>query len=190
PDPLALAARKRAGIPAERQVVEPDVVQESQPLADFLEDQPGDLVLLLGKPFRHGVDPAMGLLDRHLDDLADMEPGDLHRERLGAQTVPAAGMAGAVVLVALELLAHPGAVGLAVAPLHVRDHALEGPRYLVDAAALVEAEPDLLLARAVEEEVLHLLRQVPPGLPRVEAVVLGECVDGLEEIERLRLVPG
>jgi hypothetical protein len=38
PDALAFAARQRAGIARQRQVVEPDIVEELQPLADFLED--------------------------------------------------------------------------------------------------------------------------------------------------------
>ena len=48
PDALALAARQRAGRARQRQIVEPDVDQELQPLADLLEDARGDLGLLLG----------------------------------------------------------------------------------------------------------------------------------------------
>ena len=48
PDALALAARERAGVARQRQVVEPDVDEEAQPLADFLEDGAGDLVALGG----------------------------------------------------------------------------------------------------------------------------------------------
>ncbi len=47
PDPLALAARKRAGISRQRQVIQPDVHQKPQPLADFLQDRSGDFVFLL-----------------------------------------------------------------------------------------------------------------------------------------------
>ena len=45
-DALALAARQRAGGARQRQIVEADIVEEAQPLADLLEDAPGDLVLL------------------------------------------------------------------------------------------------------------------------------------------------
>jgi hypothetical protein len=38
PDALAFAARQRAGIARQREVVEADIVEELQPLADFLED--------------------------------------------------------------------------------------------------------------------------------------------------------
>ena len=48
-DALALAARQGAGGAGERQVVEPDIDQESQALADLLQDAAGDLVLLRGQ---------------------------------------------------------------------------------------------------------------------------------------------
>ena len=162
PDALALAARERAGVARQRQVVEPDVDQEPEPLADLLQDRPGDLVPLRGQARRHRLDPGQRLADRHPHHLADVQPGDLHRQRLGLQPEAAAGAARPVVLVALHLLARPGAVGLAVAPLHVRDHALERPADLVDPAALVVAEADLLALRAVEQHLLRPLRQVAP----------------------------
>ena len=46
PDTLALAARKARRDAVESQVVQPDVGQESQPLADFLQDESSDLLLL------------------------------------------------------------------------------------------------------------------------------------------------
>ena len=46
PDALAFAAGKRAGIAAEREIIEADIVEEAQALADFLQDARGDLVLL------------------------------------------------------------------------------------------------------------------------------------------------
>ena len=49
PDALALAARQRAGIARQGEIVEADIVEEAQPLADLLEDARGDLVLLGGE---------------------------------------------------------------------------------------------------------------------------------------------
>ena len=43
---LAFAAGQRAGSARQRQVFEPDIDQEGQPLADLLQDAAGDLVLL------------------------------------------------------------------------------------------------------------------------------------------------
>ncbi len=58
PDALAFAAGERAGGAREREIIEPDVDQEFQPLADLLEHAHADLVLLrvellrdLGEPF-------------------------------------------------------------------------------------------------------------------------------------------
>jgi hypothetical protein len=42
PDALAFAARQRAGIARQREVFEADIVEELQPVADFLEDARGD----------------------------------------------------------------------------------------------------------------------------------------------------
>ena len=66
PDALALAARQRAGRARQRQIVEPDVDQELQPLADLLEDAGGDLVLLLGQLLRQLGEPRVGGADRHI----------------------------------------------------------------------------------------------------------------------------
>jgi hypothetical protein len=57
PDALALAARQRAGIARQRQVIEADIVQELQPVADFLEDAHGDLVLLVIELRRQLIEP-------------------------------------------------------------------------------------------------------------------------------------
>ena len=53
PDALAFAARQRAGGARERQIIQPDIDQERQPLADLLEHARGDLVLLRVERFRH-----------------------------------------------------------------------------------------------------------------------------------------
>ena len=65
-DALALAAGERAGGARERQVVEPDVDQEVQPLADLLQDADGDLVLLARSACFGSVgEPVAGRADRH-----------------------------------------------------------------------------------------------------------------------------
>src|SRR3546814_4754379 len=49
PDALALPARQGAAGAIEIEVVEPDIVEEAQPLIDLLEDGMGDLLLLAGE---------------------------------------------------------------------------------------------------------------------------------------------
>ena len=95
PDALALAARQRAGIAAQRQVVEADIVEEAEALADFLEDALADLVLLRASGARAGrrTTRAAARIDIS-DDLADVQAVDLDRQRLGLQPVAVAGEAG------------------------------------------------------------------------------------------------
>ena len=48
-DALALAARQRAAGAVEVEIVEPDIVEEAEPLDDLLEDALGDPLLLVGE---------------------------------------------------------------------------------------------------------------------------------------------
>ena len=77
PDALALAAGQRAGGARQGQIVEADIEQERQPLADFLQHARGDLVLLRVERLRHGLEPFAGALDGEFGDLADMLAADL-----------------------------------------------------------------------------------------------------------------
>ena len=91
-----------------------------------------------------------------------MQAGDLHRERLRLQPETRALLAGRVGLVARQFLAHPGAVRLLPAALDVGDDALEGFARRVAAHAVVIGEGDGLAARAEQDRILHLLRQLAP----------------------------
>ena len=71
PDALALAAGQRAGGAREREIVEPDIDQEFQPLADLLEDAAGDLVLLGVELVRQVVEP---VARRALTDRSEISP--------------------------------------------------------------------------------------------------------------------
>ena len=131
----------------------------------------------------------MAFADRHLHHLPHMQSGDLHRQRLGFQAIAVAGMAGAVVLIALHLLAAPGAVGLAVAPFHVGDDPLEDAGHLIDPPTLVIAELDLLTVRAIEEQGFHRLGQVFPLGLAVKTIVFRQGFNRLCEIGRFRFRP-
>ena len=137
-DALALAAGERAGGAGEGEVVEPDIDEECRRSRISLRMRVGDLVLLRRERLRAGrrTRPSALRIDMSRD-LADVQAGDLHRQRLGLQAVAVAGVAGLGRLVALDLLAHPGGVGLLPAPLEIGDHALEGLRRLVGAQAVV-----------------------------------------------------
>ena len=190
PDALTLATRQGSRVSGKCQVLQANVVQKPQPLANFLQDGARDLVVLFGQGFGHLGTPVQRLLDGHLHDLANMLHVDLHRQRLGPKTIATTGAARPVVLIALELLAHPCRIRLAVATFHVRDHALEHPAHLIDAPALVIAELDLLVAGSAQKHLLDLLRQILPRQLLVEPVMLRDRLDRLDEIRRLPLVPG
>ena len=144
----------------ERQVVEADIVQEIEPLADLLQDAAGDLVLLLVERGGELGEPASGGADGFLRDLGDVQAGDLHRQRLRLQPLAVADLAGLGGEEAADLLAHPGGVGLLPAPLEVGDDALEDFLRLVGAEAVVIDEGDFLVAGAVEDRVLRALGKI------------------------------
>ena len=82
-DALRFAARERRRQPIERQVVEPDVAQEPQPLADLLHHLVGDGRVLL-RQRQVGEEPVR-VAHRERADLIDRLPADLHVARLATQ---------------------------------------------------------------------------------------------------------
>ena len=88
--------RQRAGGARQREVIEPDVDQEFQPLADFLEHAHADFVLLGGEVLRQLGEPFAGALHRQLGDLGDVLAADLDAQRLGLEPGAVAGLAGHV----------------------------------------------------------------------------------------------
>ena len=187
---LALAAGQRAGRARQRQVIEADVEQEGQPLADFLEHAAGDLVLLGVQRRRHALEPFAGALDRELGDLADMLAADLDAQRLRLQPIAVTAGAGHVGEIFRQFLARPFAFGLAVAALEIGDHALERLLGVVGAHAVFIGELDVLLAGAVQQHVLDLLGKVLPLRVQGELVVLAERRQRLQVIGRGRFRPG
>ena len=123
------------------------------------------------------------------DDLADVQAGDLHRQRLRLQAIAVAGRAGGGRHEALDLLAHPCRFRLLPAPLEIGDHALEGLGRLVGAQPVVIVERDLALAGAVQDRLLGLVGQVPELVAELEAVGLAERLQRLRVIGRGGLRP-
>ena len=123
PDALRLAAGQRLGRAVERQVVEPDVVQERETRHDLLDDLVGDRRLVAVE--RQPREEARRLLERparHLEDRARIRArADLHVPRLAPQPRAVAFGTRLVVEVLGELLAHHDRIGLAIAPLEVRE---------------------------------------------------------------------
>ncbi len=189
-DALALAAGERAGGARQSEIVEADIDQELEPLADFLEHAAGDLVLLGVELFGDVGEPFAGLAHRQLGDLRDVLPADLDAQRLGLEPGAVADMAGHVGEIFLQVLARPVALGLLEAALKIGDDAFERLLRRVAAQAVVIDEFDLVLAGAVEDRILRLLRQVLPLCFQREAVMLRQRGERLDVIGRTRLRPG
>ncbi len=183
PDPLRLAARQRAGRAVHREVADADVVQEPQPLVDLAQDQPRDRAVLV----RQGelLQPGQRAPRALRRELVDRQPADLDRPRLRPQPRALALRARPHRHVLLDLLARPVRVGLPVAALEVRHDALEA-RHVRALAAHAVAVGDVqpIAVRAVQEQVLLVLRQVEPGLVEVDLVALGDRLRDLLVVAR------
>src|SRR5206468_9712380 len=113
----------------------------------------------------------------------------LDEPRLAAQPGAGAFGAGLRVEILRELLAHHLRIGLAVAPLEVRDDALERVLAHHRLAAVGQVrEGNLLGTAARQQNLLHALRQPHEWPLEIEADVLGEAPQHLE-IELVAAVP-
>ena len=70
PDPLPLPAGQGAGGAVEREVIEPHIDQEVEPLPDLLQDAPGNLRFLFAEGER--LEERQGILDGKGGDIADV----------------------------------------------------------------------------------------------------------------------
>ena len=188
-DTLAFPTRQRARVSAHCKVVEANVVEEPQPLADLFHNCAGDFLFLFAQRIHDAADPRIGLFDRLFDHLTNVQTRDFHGAGFFAQAVAATGSAATVVLELLEFFPHPRAIGFAVAAFHVRDHTFEGAFDLIDAATFIVAEFDFLFARTVEEHVLRLFGNVLPAGVFVEPIVFRNRLNRLEEIGRFPFAP-
>ncbi len=89
----------------------------------------------------------------------------------------------------MQVLARPFRFSFLEAAFEIGDDALERLFRRVAAQAVVIDEFDFVLAGAVEDGVLHLLRQVFPFGVEREAEVLGQRVERLDVIRRRRFRP-
>ena len=129
--------------------------------------------------------PAERVGDRHRRDVPDVPVADGHREDLGLEALAAARRARPRDHVLLELGLDELRVGLAIASLEVRDHALEGGGVRVLAPLVAIADDDLLVLGGPQDVVDGLRGQVPDRGVDVPAV---RCADGLEDLQPPRRV--
>jgi len=159
---LAFATAQRAGITAQREVVEANIVEETKALVDLLQNTIGDLFLLLGQTFIECHKPLACLGNRHLCDFADMQTANLDRKGLFLQTIAVAGRAGCHRLVLRQLFARPARLRLAETPFHVRDDTFEWLGRLVGAQTIVVAKLNCHFTAAVQDAATNIFCQFPP----------------------------
>ena len=101
-DALGLPAAQGEGHPVERDVVEPDLEEELQPVLDLGDELVGHLLLRFAELGEEAAKKRVGVLDREADDLADGQPSDLDAQGPGVEAGLAALGAGLVLAVAAE----------------------------------------------------------------------------------------
>src|SRR6185312_1706925 len=200
-DALRLAARQRRRGAIERQVLQPDVDEEVQPLGDLAQDTLGDRLLPLRE---HELgEERVRVANRQIGELVDRHLADLDEARLLAQSRPAALLARRAVHVAVELfvgrleavlaaavpLFAPPPLVLVQPPLEVGEDTFELFFELVPRAALLEEEVDLFVPRALHDDLPVLGRQLRPRLQHVDLVVRRDGVEDLLEEGRVALLP-
>jgi hypothetical protein len=179
-DALRLAAGQRARRAVEGEVVQPDVDEELQPLVDLLEHPLGDLPLA-----RAELEPAQelrALADGHRRDLGDRAVAERDGEADGLEPCTVARGARHLAHVALEPLAAGVGVGLGVAALDVRDHALERRVIAALAAVAVLVAHVHLAAVPLQDRLARLGRQRLPGVVEGEAELLAQRTEQTLEV--------
>ena len=191
PDALRLAARERLRRTVQRQVIEPDIVQELQPADDLLDDLVGDRL-----PLSLELQPTKelaGPLQRPAADLEDRalvtHRSDLDVTRLALEARALALRTRLRVQVLGQLLADHDRVGLAIAPLEIGNDAFESVLANNGLAAIGEIlKRNLLLFAAVKDHLLDAIGELVERLFQLESVVLGETLQHLK-IELVTAVP-
>ncbi len=155
-NPLGLSTREGIGRAREREIVQAHVVQELHAVGDLAHDLVGHGAL--GPRQLEVLEEGLRFLQRQRRKVVDVAARDEDVARLAPQARAVALGAIARVQVLGELFLDGDGIGLAVAALEVGKDALESV-LLHRAAALLAgiAEGDLLLARAVQHDVLGAL---------------------------------
>src|SRR6267142_5374433 len=113
-----------------------------------------------------------------------MLAADLDAERLRLEAIAVAALAGNIGKILAEFLARPLSLGIAVAAVEIGDDTFERLLGVVGAHPVLIGELDLVLAGAVQDRVLGLLRQILPFGVEREFVEFSERGEGLDVIGR------
>ncbi len=174
-DALCLATRKRVRAAFKRQVVQPDIHKEAEPLPDLLENRPGDHLVAhrqrLYPVIRPGCEPlreSQCLTDAQAGYLRDIPPRDRDAEALRLELRTLADGARLHGHIPLNLIAHEVRRCFRVSSLQVRKHALE--RGLEALSAMLHR--DDLAVRAMQQDMKLVRREFPHRRTNGELVSL------------------
>ncbi len=173
PDALRLAARQARCTPRQSEIVQPDILQKTQPRQQLLDDLPGDHLVALGKLPGQPLDESHAVTDGQLRQLVDVHLPHGDGQTLRLEPLAMTGWAGSLGHIALDPALDPFRVGIVVAarqigydPLH---HRTMGPLL-----ALMVRVPyrDRLPPAAIEHSTPKLGRKLRPGRIHRFAIVL------------------
>ena len=157
PDSLGFPTGQGPGRPTQRQVLDPNILHKGQPVEDFLEDWPGNLLVLLGQLYL--LEEVNGITDGQVRYLADVLTRDFYSQCPLIQPVAVAGWTRQFGHVLAHLLPGEVRIGFLVTPLNVVDDPLKGYVDVPHAAKVIfVVEVESLVAIAVEDQLLLLLR--------------------------------
>jgi len=168
-DALALATRERGRLAVERQIVESDIQQKADALANLLDDLRGDLPLGLAEVVFHFPHPLIEFAQVHLREFGDILAPNLVGQSLAVQSLAVALAAGHVG----DKLSAPFLSRGTLIALH------DGPQilhYAVESHKIVRRRVDQflgdahLLERPIEDLVHSLLGNVLHGRLQVQVI--------------------
>jgi hypothetical protein len=166
PDALRFAARQAVGGARQGQISEPDVEQELQSGAHFLEDQAADDLLIAAQLEQR--EERQRFVDRQIADAADVTPTDAHPQALRPQPLAVALRTILERHERLDPLADVLALGLTVAAHQARHEPLVAGLELALPMRALVAHLDPFLG-AVEQQIALALRQLAERLLEVDA---------------------
>ena len=174
-DALRLSAGERPGRARKRQILQADIFQKAEAVADLLQDRLGDHSLRALEP--EAVQKVQLPADGETAELRDGQAADCDRPRNIREPLAAAVRAGRGRHIFLQLLAHRVGLCLAEAALKVGQDALEGLLERAAAVAALIAKLQLFPARAEENDLHGLVRQALDRRVQVEAVFLSQSLE-------------
>ena len=176
-DALGFAAAQGIGRAVQREIRQADIVQESKPGVDFLEDEAG--YFEFGGIEFETFEKGLSFFYIHLGDFDDGGGADPYAECFGAEACTVAAVAGLLEHELFELLADPFALGFAVAPLDIGEYAFEFGGVFTGDFAAGEGDFVHFVFGAVEDDVVGFFTELIPRGVEAEVVLRGYCLEDI-----------